>query len=229
MSEEKQSYSFERSIEAADKRLKVIQRQQKLQQKMDRIFHTFNKAFEDVQKNLKDATKLEAHSDRVCFEIRDVPISIIYVPQSQPTYIMVNKQNILAEKVFICDKYFGKNSYEMVGPSEREVGAIFVTEETYLVRWNSGKAFFYPGVYELVDSTLVLFFALCEMYKDKYGNPLEVNAEDYQHKVTPLDLLTSGSAGIEDSSSSIGKFTSKAPESTQVKKAPTNIYKNMRF
>jgi len=229
MNEESKVYSFERAIEAADKRLKVIQRQQKIQQKIDRIFHTFNKAFEDIQKNLNDATKLEAHSDRVCFEIRDVPISIIYVPQAQPTYIIVNKQNILAEKIFICDKYFGKNSYEMVGPSEREVGAIFVTEDTYLVRWNNGKAFFYPGVYELVDSTLVLFFALCETYKDRYGNSLEVNAEDYQHKVTPLDLLTSEPIQTQNNSSSIGKFTSKAPENITVKKAPTSIYKNMRF
>jgi hypothetical protein len=186
---------FERAIISADKRLKVINRQQKLLAKTEKIFHTFNRAFEDIKKSLPDSTELEAHSDRVCFEIRDVPISIIFIPQPQPTYISINKQNVLAERMFICDKYFGKNTYEMVGPSEREVASIFITEETYLVRWlTDGRSYFFPTVYELVDATLNTFFSICDMYKDRHGNTMEVNVEDYQHKVTvtPLDLLSSG-------------------------------------
>jgi hypothetical protein len=187
---------FERAIVSADRRLKIINRQQKLLAKTQKIFHTFNRAFEDIKKSLPDSTELETHSDRVCFEIRDVPISIIYIPQAQPTYININRQNVLAERMFICDKYFGKNTYEMVGPSEREVASIFISEETYLVRWlNDGKSYFFPTVYELVDATLHTFFSICEMYKDKNGNVMEVNVEDYQHNVQPLDLLTS--SGLE--------------------------------
>lgn len=226
---------FERAIIAAEKRLSVINRQHELMKKIDKIFHTFNRAFEDIQKSLPDATELEAHSDRVCFEIRDVPISVIYVPQAQPTFININKQNVLAEKLFICDKYFGKSTYEMVGPSEREVGGIFVTEDSYLVRWSDGKAFFYPSAYELVDATLHNFFALCDKYKDRYGNELVVNIEDYHYKVTPVDLLTSNSNDLEQTQQAdLRTTTQKLRGTTNKPLAPSkniSIYghKGMKF
>jgi hypothetical protein len=216
---------FERAIVSADKRLRIINRQQALLAKTQKIFHTFNRAFEDIKKALPDATELEAHTDRVCFEIRDVPISIIYIPQSQPTFININRQNVLAERMFICDKYFGKNTYEMVGPSEREVSSIFITEESYLVRWlHDGKSYFYPSVYELVDSTLNIFFSICEMYKDKHGHIMEVNVEDYQHKVTPLDLLSAsaGEIGLNSNSN-----TAPGPLNTRNKIMPGGGNKNI--
>ncbi len=226
---------FERAIIGAQKRLKTIEIQGKLQKKIDKIFHTFNRAFEDIQKALPDATELEIHSDRVCFEIRDVPISVIYVPQSQPTFISLNKQSVMAEKIFICDKYFGKNSYEMVGPSEREVGGIYICEESYLIRWQDGRAFFYPTVYELVDASLGIFFGLHEMYKDRLNNILEINLEDWHYKVTPLDLLTSSAGDLGSSAPGEAKTDIGGLGMTQAGLAPVkkNItiygHKNMKF
>lgn len=221
--------TFERAIDSADKRLKLINRQKNLTGRIQRIFHTFNKAFEDIQKALPEDTELESHSDRVCFEIKDVPISIIYIPQSQPTFIAVNKQNLLSERIYICDSYFGKNSYEMVGPSEREVGSIFVCEDTYLVRWSiTGRSFFYSTVYDMVDSAITTFFGLGEMYKDKYGNVMEVNFEEYHHNtVTTIDLLTQN-IGEPENPTQTGSYGSGF-QRTPVKKS-INLYgKNIKM